>query len=212
MSRMSLRLAFAGIALASAAFAGACADSTTAQGTGSLEVRLTDAPFSTDLVSRVDVWVTRVDVRREVASDADADANLTSGESTSSGWTTVATPDQSIELLALQHGVTTALGTTTLAAGDSQSARLVIDPSRSSVTLKDGTVLTSSSTPSVTFPSAAQSGIKINLDKPITIAADGTTTALVDFDVSQSFVMRGNTIEANGLLFKPVVRGTVQAQ
>jgi hypothetical protein len=50
----------------------------------------------------------------------------------------------------------------------------------------------------------------VNLDKPITIAADGTTTALADFDVSQSFVMRGNSIEANGLLFKPVVRGTVR--
>ena len=212
MSRMSLRFAFAGIALATAAFAGACSDSTTAQGSGSLEVRLTDAPFSTDLVSRVDVWVLRVDVRRDVATDADADANLTTATSTSSGWTTVATPDQSIELLALQDGLTTALGTTTLAAGDYQSARLVIDPSRSSVSLKDGTVLTSTSTPNVTFPSAAQSGIKINLDKPITIATDGTTAALVDFDVNQSFVMRGNTIEANGLLFKPVVRGTVQVQ
>ena len=212
MSRMTLRNAFAGLALATAVFAGACADSTTAQGTGSLQVRLTDAPFSTDLVSRVDVWVLRVDVRREATTDADADANVATSTSTSSGWTTVATPDQSIELLALQNGVTTALGTTTIAAGDYQSARLVIDPSRSSVTLKDGTVLTSSSTPNVTFPSAAQSGIKINLDRPITIAADGTTTALVDFDVNQSFVMRGNTIEANGLLFKPVVRGTVQVQ
>lgn len=73
-----------------------------------------------------------------------------------------------------------------------------------------GTVLTSSSSPSVTFPSAAQSGIKVNLGKPITISTDGTTTALVDFDVSRSFVIRGNTIDANGLLFKPVVRGTVQ--
>lgn len=212
MSRISLRLAFAGVALAAAAAAGACADSTTAQGTGQLQVRLTDAPFSTDLVSRVDVWVLRVDVRRDVTTDADADDNLAANTSTSSGWTTVATPDQSIELLALQHGVSTALGGATIAAGDYQSARLLIDPSRSSVTLKDGTVLTSSSTPNVTFPSAAQSGIKINLDRPIAIAADGTTTALVDFDVSKSFVMRGNTIGQNGLLFKPVVRGTVQVQ
>jgi uncharacterized protein DUF4382 len=212
MSRMCRRFAVAGIALATAAIAGACADSTTAQGTGQLEVRLTDAPFSTDLVSRVDVWVLRVDVRREATSDADADANLATNTSTSSGWTTVATPDQSIELLALQHGASAALGGASLAAGDYQSARLVIDPSRSSVTLKDGTVLTAGSSPGVTFPSAAQSGIKVNLDQPITIAADGTTTALVDFDVNQSFVMRGATIESNGLLFKPVVRGAVQVQ
>jgi len=212
MSRMSLRFAFAGIALATAAFAGACADSTTAQGAGKLEVRLTDAPFSTDQVSRVDVYVVRVDVRNAAATDADADANVADASAATSGWTTVATPNQSIELLALQNGVTTALGTATLAAGDYQAARLVIDPSQSSVTLKDGTVLTSTSTPNVTFPSASRSGIKVNLDKPITIAADGTTTALIDFDVSQSFVLRGNSITSGGLTFKPVVRGTVQAQ
>ena len=27
------------------------------------------------------------------------------------------------------------------------------------------------------------------------------------FDVSKSFVVRGNSIEQNGLLFKPVIRG-----
>lgn len=210
MSRVSLRLALAGVGIAASAFASACADSTTAQPTGALQVRLTDAPFATDSVSRVDVWVLRVDVRQASSTEADADANVTDASSTSSGWTTVATPNQSIELLALQHGVTSALGGATIAAGDYQSARLIIDPSRSSVTLKNGTVLTSTSSPSVTFPSAAQSGLKINLDKPIAIAADGTTTAVVDFDVGQSFVMRGATIAQNGLLFKPVVRGTVQ--
>ena len=210
MSRTTLRFAFAGVALATAVLAGACADSTTAQPMGALQVRLTDAPFATDSVSRVDVWVLRVDVRRETTSDADADANVADANAASSGWTTVATPDQSIELLALQHGVTSVLGGATIAAGDYQSARLVIDPSRSSVTLKNGTVLTGTSSPSVTFPSAAQAGLKINLNKPITIAADGTTTAVVDFDVGQSFVMRGATIAQSGLTFKPVVRGTVQ--
>ena len=210
MSRMSFRLACAGVAIAASALVGACADSTTAQPTGALQIRLTDAPFATDSVSRVDVWVLRVDVRQASTTDADADANLADASSASNGWTTVATPNQSIELLTLQHGVTSALGGATIAAGDYQSARLIIDPSRSSVTLKNGTVLTSSSSPSVTFPSAAQSGIKVNLDKPITIAADGTTTAVLDFDVGQSFVMRGATIAQNGLLFKPVVRGTVQ--
>jgi hypothetical protein len=32
---------------------------------------------------------------------------------------------------------------------------------------------------------------------------------LVDFDVNDSFVMRGNTIMQNGLLFKPVINGTI---
>jgi hypothetical protein len=33
---------------------------------------------------------------------------------------------------------------------------------------------------------------------------------LVDFDVANSFVLRGNTILQNGLLFKPVVKATTQ--
>src|SRR5206468_2761287 len=36
-----------------------------------------------------------------------------------------------------------------------------------------------------------------------------TTTLLVDFDVNNSFVMRGNSINQNGLLFKPVVNATI---
>jgi hypothetical protein len=213
MSRVSSHVAaVAGIVLATAAFAGACADSTTAQGAGTLRVQLTDAPFSSDSVSRVDVYVVRVDVRSDASTDADADANVADGSVGTSGWTTVATPNQSIELLALRNGITTTLGDKTLAAGNYQSIRLIIDPSQSSVTLKNGTVLTSSSTPNVTFPSASRSGIKVNLDKPITIAADGTTTALVDFDVDQSFIIRGSSIAGNGLTFKPVVRGTVSLQ
>lgn len=33
----------------------------------------------------------------------------------------------------------------------------------------------------------------------------GTTDLLIDFDVGRSFVMRGNSISRNGLLFKPVI-------
>jgi len=33
---------------------------------------------------------------------------------------------------------------------------------------------------------------------------------VVDFDVANSFVMRGNSLAQNGLLFKPVIRATVK--
>jgi hypothetical protein len=202
-------LATLGVALCAATAVAACSDST-AQGTGTLRVQLTDAPFSSDSVARVDVYVVRVDTRLESADDAAAASNVDDASASSSGWTTVATPNRSIELLALRDGITTTLGEKTLAAGSYQSFRLIIDPSQSSVTLKNGTVLTSTSTPSVSFPSAARTGIKVNLDQPIVIEADGTTTALVDFDVDHSFVMRGSTIAANGLNFTPVVRGTIR--
>jgi hypothetical protein len=209
MSRSIYRLATLGVALCTAAAVGACSDST-GQGTGTLKVQLTDAPFSSDSVSRVDVYVVRVETRQESTDDAAATTAVDDASTASSGWTTVATPGKLIELLALRNGITTALGEKTLAAGSYQSFRLIIDPSQSSVTLKNGTVLTSTSTPSVSFPSAARTGIKINLDKPIVIEADGTTTALVDFDVDHSFVMRGSTIAGSGLNFTPVVRGTTK--
>ncbi len=71
--------------------------------------------------------------------------------------------------------------------------------SKSSVTLTDG------SHPTVMWPSAAQTGIKINLDQPISVTQDSSVMVL-DFDVGRSFVMRGNSISQNGLLFKPVIR------
>lgn len=186
-----------------------CADNTR-QGTGTMQVQLTDAPFSSDSVSRVDVFVVRVDAKQESAADAEVVAGAEDSQASANGWTTIATPNQRIELLALRNGFTTTLGSTVVAAGSYQSFRLVIDPSQSSVTLKNGTELTSASSPSVSFPSAARSGIKVNLDAPIVVNADGTTTVLVDFDVSRSFVMRGNTIASGGLNFTPVIRGTLK--
>jgi len=87
---------------------------------------------------------------------------------------------------------------------------MVIDPSKSSVTLKNGQVLTNTSSPSVMFPSASRSGIKIALASPVVVGEDGKTTMVVDFDVASSFVMRGNSLAQNGLLFKPVIRATVK--
>ena len=118
-------------------------------------------------------------------------------------------PNQSYNLLALRNGATAGLGRVELAAGTYSGFRMIIDQSKSSVTLKNGTVLTGTSNPGIKFPSAAKSGLKVNLSKPLTIVGGATTTLLVDFDVNDSFVLRGNTISQNGLLFKPVINGTI---
>jgi hypothetical protein len=34
---------------------------------------------------------------------------------------------------------------------------------------------------------------------------------VLDFDVGSSFVMRGESLSRNGLLFKPVVKATIKA-
>lgn len=189
----------------------ACSDSgstTDAAGTnGTVVVKMTDAPFPTDSVSRVDVYVVRVDARVSAADSATSDSNL--DNASAGGWTTIASPNAAFDLLSLHSGATATLGQATLAGGTYSGLRLIIDPTRSSVTLKNGTVLTGTSSPNVTFPSASKSGIKVVLANPVTIAGGATTTLLIDFDLDDSFVMRGNSISKNGLLFKPTVHASV---
>jgi hypothetical protein len=181
------------------------------KGAGTLVVQLTDAPFPTDSVKSVDIFVVRVDGRVADVDDAAADQNVaTDDQSKADGWKTLATPNASINLLSLQNGVTSTLGEVKLDAASYQGFRLVIDATKSGVTLKNGQTLTGSSSPSVTFPSASRSGIKINLSAPVVVNADGKTTMVVDFDVGNSFVMRGNSLSQNGLLFKPVIHASVK--
>ena len=190
----TLRL-FAAIALGTFGVA-ACSDSS-GTGSGLLTVRLTDAPFPFSNVASVDVFVVRVDARTAEPTDAQA-----SDESNHEGWTTVATPNALINLLDLRNGTTTNLGAATLATGTYNGFRLIIDPSQSSITLKDGTH------PAIQFPSAGQSGIKIKLDEPIELTEDGSVMTL-DFDIGRSFVMRGNSA-ASGFNFRPVIRAVAQ--
>lgn len=183
---------FAGAALVVTA---ACGD-TVGSGTGKLTIALTDAPFPFDSVARVDVFVVRVE-----AKTADVDSAGAAAETDQTGWVTVASPNTLINLLDLQGGKTTNLGSASLTAGKYRGFRLILDTDKSSITLKNGTK------PAIKWPSAGRTGIKINLDQAVDLTAAGATL-LVDFDVGRSFVLRGNTISQNGLLFKPVIRAT----
>ena len=201
------------LVLGGALLAVACSDSGSTSpslsGSGTLVTRLTDAPFPTDEVRSVDIFVVRVDARVADVSDDEANQSLTDQSSASSGWKTIATPNASFNLLSLQNGITAALGEATLPAGTYDGFRLIIDQDKSSATLKTGMVLDGGSTPGIKFPSAGQSGIKIVLAQPVSIIAGTETDLLVDFNVDQSFVLRGNTIDKNGLLFKPVVNASI---
>ena len=188
-------LAFAGTLVA------ACSESNnslTDSGTGQVNVMLTDAPFPFSQVKSVDVYVVRIDGKLAETDSAQA-ANVDSA-----GWMTLVSPNTKINLLTLQGGKTASLGVATLPVGTYKSFRMIIDTDQSSVTLNDNT------TPDVKWPSAGKNGIKILLDDEFDVTS-GTTNLLIDFDVGSSFVMRGNDISKNGLLFKPVIHGaTVQ--
>ena len=180
------------LALAATA-AVACTESDTlGSGSGQLTIRLTDAPFPFNEVKSVDVHVVRIDARVADVDSAEA------ADDSDDGWRTLVSPDEVIDLLDLTGGKTANLGTVSLPAGTYRGFRMVIDADESGVTLNDN------STPEVKWPSAGNNGIKIRLDEPVVIG-EGTTELLIDFDVGRSFVVRGNSISQNGLLFKPVI-------
>ena len=190
------------VTLAAASVAAlACSDSApdlTSSGTGTLNIALTDAPFPFSQVKSVDVYVVRIDGKL-----ADVDSAEAANQTESAGWKTLVTPNSSINLLSLTGGKTTNLGAASLPVGNYKSFRFVIDTDKSSVTLTDNTKA------DVKWPSAGKNGIKLILDQPFDIT-NGTTNMLIDFDVGRSFVMRGNSISQNGLLFKPVIHATTQ--
>lgn len=201
---------FFAIAMALGAFIG-CSDSgTLSPGQGRIALRLTDAPFPLDSVESIDVFVVRVEARTEATTEAEAALSVQGAEASSDGWIVLASPNTAFDLMDLQNGVNVYLGDAAVAAGAYRSLRLILDTDQSSVTLKNSTTLTGTSSPSILFPSAGQSGIKILFDTPILVEEGVTTNVLIDFDAEQSFVLRGNTILQNGLLFKPVIRASVQ--
>ncbi len=221
--------ALAAAALAFAGVLAACAgtSSVAPQQQGTVKLQLTDAPFSTDSVASANVWVVRIDARMAAADSAAADSvgsdTTTAGDTTTAtdtasakdstqvnGWRTLAAPDTLVDLLAYQNGNTMPLGAATVPAGSYAGFRMVIDPTRSFLVLANGDTLSGASTPGIKFPSGNRSGIKINLASPAVVAANDTTSMLLDFQVGNSFVMRGNSISRNGLLFKPVIQATIQ--
>ena len=216
-------LAFPAVMLFSVA---ACSDSTAA-GTGTVGVRLTNQstaaaalanviagdsefPLPASAVKSVDIFVVRVDAKAKEPTDSDAAEETEQAESEKAGWVTVAEPNASFDLMTLADGANTFLGDAQVAAGAYNGFRLIIDPAKSSVTLNDdaNTVIGGESIVGLKFPSADKTGIKIKLSGGAVDVKEGeTSTLVVTFDVSKSFVVRGASIEQNGLLFKPVIRG-----
>jgi len=157
---------------------------------GTVELRLTDAP--SDEFESATVFVSQVSV-------------MPSG---SGAAATVSSTATAYDLLTLQNGVTAMLGTASIATGTYNQVRLIVDSAR--VVLAAGrTFAGGSSTASLRVPSGSESGLKINFSGPVTIDA-GKTVLLVDFDVSRSFVLQGQTSAPTGISFKPVLHALAQ--
>ena len=179
----------------------ACDDATGAGGDATLRVLLTDAP--SDYISAA--WVDIGEVQL-VSDDGGPITLATDGT------------DGLVNLLDLQNAATETLAEAEIEPGTYHQLRLIVESAR--VQLADGYTFTDGSTERELFiPSGAQTGIKLNLG-----AADGDEDGagleivpgemvlVLDFDVSQSFVMQGNAESPAGIKgfnFTPTLRVTV---
>jgi hypothetical protein len=168
-------------------------------GGGTTTFRLTDAPFPYDKVSRVDVFV--VKVQASWAGDTSAAAT--------NDFVTVADVNRKINLLALEGGLSDELGTANIPKGAIKAVRLIIDTDQSSITMKTGEVLTGSSSPGIAWQSSAgiatlNAEVTDNIDVP-----DEGTDVVVDFDVGRAFIDPADVTPpcgCAGFIFSPVVR------
>jgi hypothetical protein len=160
-------------------------------------VLLTDAPFPFDRVERVDVYVVSVS------------GSLTPDTSAAGSFVTMANPNRTIDLLALRGGVTDELGALELPEGVITAVRLTIDTDLSSITLKDGTVLTGSSTPGIAWQSSAGRPVLNALIHEQIGVPDTGGTVIIDFDVGKAFITPQEINPAStdeGFIFSPVLR------
>lgn len=176
------------VSIASLLALGGCSDAATPAGDmGTLTVRLADAPG--EEIESAMIWISGVSILGE-----------------DGGSHVISTDTASYDLLALQGGVTAALGSAEIPVGSYNQLRLLVDSSR--VTLKAPVTFTSGSGSSrMNVPSGSTSGLKVNLNN-VTVVP-GETVLLVDFDVSRSFVFQGPPGGPKSASFKPVIHATV---
>jgi hypothetical protein len=166
-----------------------CSDSSNpaGPGTGTLTVRLADAPG--EMIDSARIWISGVSIVGE-----------------SGGPQVISSDTASYDLLALQGGVTALLGSAEIPVGTYSQLRLMVDSAR--ITLKDPITFTSgSSTASLKVPSGSTTGLKVDLGD--VMVSPGETVLVVDFDVSRSFVFQGPPGGPMSASFKPVIHATV---
>lgn len=178
---------------------GACDGLTSSNELARVSIELTDAP--SDYVAAAVVEIGRIEI-------------LSAGNPPQ----VVVEQGGTYDLLTLQNGVTADLGSIDVEPGVYTELRMIVE--RAEITLADGYTFTDGSkTREIAVPSGAETGIKIKLrsadggsDAGVDIRP-GETVLVVDFDVSQNFVMQGDAetpAGIQGFLFTPTLRAAVK--
>ena len=154
--------------------------------TGTLTVRLTDAPFPADSVESAFVTIDSLVIHAKHIDE----------------FITLSSDPAEYDLMGLRNGETALLADIDIPTGEYNQLRLLVNDDSARVVLKEGPTIP------LTVPSGEKSGLTINILPHLSIGAGSNGEVLLDFDVSRSFTMQygqgGGAI--TGFHFKPVVR------
>ena len=199
MKKRKTRLSLVMAALVTVFAIAACNEENTpdlSSDTGRLNIELTDAPINIDMVQEANVTITRIEARR-VLDSAEVDSIHPFIE--------LSNETETYNLLELRNGVTETLVDMEVPADEYDLIRLYVD--EASLTLNNGDRY------SVKVPSGEQTGIKVFIEPALQVQGGLTSELLLDFDISQSFIMQGNMntpAGVKGFIFKPVIRAVNQ--
>lgn len=182
--------------LAVAALLAACSDNDSSpgdpEGSGTLSIQATDAPFAHHLVEEALIHVDEVRVHTSAAAEA--------------GFHTLyqGAPLE-LDLLELRDGVTTSLGSAPLPAGEYRQVRLRV--ASASLRLVNGNVY-STDAGTLHLTSQGTSGFKVFVDPPLVLGAGEERTLLLDFDLSKTFLPIPANDPGNATTYhlQPVIR------
>lgn len=157
---------------------------------GRLVVKITDSPFPINLIDSATVTITKVEIRKAGDGISDGTPFMVLWEGS-----------KTFNLLELRNGVVEKLINLEIAAGEYDLVRLYVD--EAGLKVKNGESY------SVKVPSGRQTGIKVFIRPGLVVEGGLTSELLLDFDLSGSFLMKGNMdtpAGIKGFTFKPVIR------
>lgn len=175
------------ILVAAALFISGCNKTETSGGPGRLSIRITDAPLNIADVEAAYITISKIEIRQANVDDSYPFLELPMDPVT-------------LNVFELRNGITEELVNLEVPVGDYDLVRIYVDEAK--LKMKD-----IAEEFEMKVPSGEQTGIKLFVDPVIHVEGGISAELLLDFDLSQSFVMRGHDAR-NGFIFKPCIRAS----
>jgi len=180
-------------------FSGCSEDLNSEANTGRLTLQLTDAPFPYDLISEANVTIFKIDARYKGDSMEGEENN----EGDDKTFIILSEEEMDVNLINLTNGITETLVDIDVPVGSYDLIRVYVKGVN--VVLKEGSVF------DLKVPSGEQTGIKVFIKPSLYVGGELSADLLLDFDVSRSFIPKGNSKDIsgiNGFNFKPVIKAS----